>query len=83
MTGTFNLFARLSISRALNPATMSEQILRNSRGSIVGRIQSQGGKLVLKDARGSIKGYYEPNSNKTKNAQGSIVGTGNMLSTLL
>jgi len=83
MTGTFNLFARLAISRAQNPSTMSEQILKNSRGTIVGRIQSQGGKLVLKDARGSIKGFYEPNSNKTKNAQGSIVGTGNMLSTLL
>lgn len=62
---------------------MSEQILKDSRGSIIGRIQSQGGKFVLKDARGSIKGYYEPNSNKTKNAQGSIVGTGNLLTTLL
>ena len=36
---------------------MSEQILKDSRGSIIGRIQSQGGKFVLKDARGSIKGF--------------------------
>ncbi len=38
---------------------------------------------TLKDAKGFVKGTYDPKTNKTKDKRGFTVGTGNLLMTLL
>jgi len=63
---------------------MAEQILRDRRGIILGRIQTQAtGVQVARDTRGIIVGRYDPQSNITRNAQGLQVGQGNLLSSLI
>ena len=62
---------------------MANQVLRDSRGTKIGEIQETGGKLVIRDARGSKKVDYDPKTNTTRDARGTKVGTGNLLTTLL
>ena len=62
---------------------MANQVLRDSRGTKIGEIRETGGKLVIRDARGSKKGEYDPKTNTTRDARGTKVGTGNLLTTLL
>ncbi len=63
---------------------MSVQILKDKRGSTIGKISTaSNGVQKIKDARGSTKGSYDPRTNKTKDARGSTIGTGNLLTTLL
>lgn len=62
---------------------MSEQTLRDNRGTVIGSIKESNGKLVLRDARGTILGEYDPRSNQTRNNRGTIIGSGNLLTTLL
>ncbi len=54
---------------------MVEQILRDRRGIILGRIATQAtGVQVARDARGIIVGRYDPQSNITRDARGVQVG---------
>ncbi len=62
---------------------MSNQVLRDSRGAKIGEISQVGNKLVIRDARGAKKGEYDSATNTTRDARGSKVGTGNLLTTLL
>ena len=62
---------------------MANQVLRDSHGSKIGEIIESGGKLIIRDARGSKKGEYDPKSNVTRDAKGNKVGTGNLLTSLL
>jgi hypothetical protein len=63
---------------------MTEQVLKDNRGIVIGRIQADSsGVMVIKDHRGLIKGRYDPRTNITKDDRGIHVGTGNLLSSLL
>jgi len=63
---------------------MADQILKDSRGFIIGKISiASNGTQTIKDAKGFIRGTYDPKSNKTKDQRGFIVGTGNLLTSLL
>lgn len=62
---------------------MSEQTLRDRRGTVIGSIKEANGKLVLRDARGTIRGEYDPRTNQTRNDRGTVIGSGNLLGTLL
>ena len=62
---------------------MVNQILRGKRGEKLGEIKEQNGKLVLYDVRNSKKGEYDPKTNITRDTRNSIVGKGNLLTTLL
>ena len=62
---------------------MANQILRDNRGTKIGEIQESNGVLVIRDGRGTKKGEYDPKRNTTRDAKGTIVGTGNLLSSLL
>jgi len=63
---------------------MADQILKDKQGRTIGRISTaSNGVQTIKDAHGRRKGAYDPKSNKTKDAQGRSVGTGNLLTTLL
>ncbi len=63
---------------------MTEQNLRDSRGKMVGKMSTDSdGVQTILDAQGNIKGKYDPKSNETQDAQGVVVGPGNLLTTLL
>ncbi len=63
---------------------MARQTLKDSRHSVIGYIDTDSsGKQTITDASHSIKGYYDPKTNKTTDSRHSIVGTGNLLTTLL
>ena len=61
----------------------AEQELRDPRGKLLGRIKKVGGKLEIRDARGRLKGRYDPKTNETRDANGKLIGKGNLLATLL
>ena len=63
---------------------MAKQDLRDRNGNLLGTIDTKSdGKLELRDRQGNLKGTYDPKSNTTRNRQGNLVGTGNLLTTLL
>lgn len=63
---------------------MADQELRDRSGKLLGKIKElSGGKLEIRNESGTFKGTYDPKSNETRNSSGSLVGKGNMLSSLL
>ncbi len=63
---------------------MADQVLKDKRGFTIGKISTDSrGIQTIKDPRGFKKGTYDPKTNKTKDARGFSVGTGNLLTTLL
>ena len=63
---------------------MPDQQLRDSGGRLLGTIKTRSdGKLEIRDPGGSLKGTYDPRSNETRNAGGSLFGKGNLLAVLL
>ena len=58
--------------------------LRDRNGKVLGRMmQCQDSIVKMYSRTGSYLGYYDPKDNKTYNRDGSIVGTGNLLATLI
>ena len=63
---------------------MSVQTLKDKRGFTLGKISSaSNGVQTIKDKKGFKKGTYDPKTDKTKDARGFRVGSGNLLTTLL
>lgn len=63
---------------------MIKQVLKNSHFNIIEYIETRAdGKQVITDSHFAIKGYYDPKSNKTTDSHFRIVGTGNLLTSLL
>lgn len=63
---------------------MSEQVLRNKNGAVIGKITVDGyGVQTIWNSRGGRLGSYHPSHNVTKNKNGANVGYGNLLTTLL
>lgn len=63
---------------------MADKVLKDNRGYTIGKISTDStGKQTIRDARGYPKGSYDPKENKTKDARGYTIGTGNLLTTLL
>ena len=63
---------------------MATQTLKDRNHSIIGYIETRSdGTQVGKDRNHSIKGYYDPKQDVTKDRNHSIVGRGNLLSSLI
>jgi len=63
---------------------MSTQTLKDSSYRVIGYIETKSdGTQVIKDPSYRVKGYYDPRTNQTKDSSYRIVGTGNLLTTLL
>ncbi len=63
---------------------MANQQLRDRYGCLIGTILPlSGGRSEIRDAFGMLKGTFCPTTNQTRDAYGQLVGTGNMLSSLL
>ena len=63
---------------------MSEQLLRNRSGQVVGKITTKSdGKQEIRNSSGQIRGSYDPKRDETKDHMGKLVGKGNLLATLI
>lgn len=62
---------------------MADQVLKNSKGIIIGKIRERSGKLEILNPGGAIKGNYDPKRDETRDNTGRIIGKGNLLATLL
>ena len=62
---------------------MSEQILRDKHGNLLGYIKEEGNQLVIRDKHRNLLGYYDPKTNITRDKHRNNVGKGNLLTTLL
>lgn len=77
-------FRSCNITKSKESFKMADQVLKDARGFTIGKIStSSSGVHTIKDKRGFTKGTYDPKTNKTKDARGFSVGTGNLLTTLL
>jgi len=62
----------------------NSQELCDRNGTLLGRIsQTSSGIYEGRDKNGKLKGTYDPKTNKTFKAGGTLVGKGNMLSNLI
>ncbi len=62
---------------------MSGETLRDRIGNLIGRIEVDGNKRVLRDKVGTRLGEYSTSDNVTRDRNGTLVGTGDLLLTLL
>ena len=62
---------------------MSDQILKDKNNTVIGKIRTVGGVMKIYNKHNTFLGSYDPKSNKTKNKNQTVIGTGNLLTTLL
>ena len=62
---------------------MQEGYLYGKSGELLGQVQKSGDTYMLYSASGAFLGQYDSNSNFTYDVHGSLVGSGNLLGTLL
>ncbi len=63
---------------------MPQQTLKDRNNNTIGYIQTDSkGKQTIKDKNLVVKGYYDPETNVTKDRNHRVIGRGNLLATLL
>jgi hypothetical protein len=62
---------------------MERQYLRDRHGLIIGSREERGDRILGFDATGRIVGWYLLSDGRTRDADGMIVGTGDLLSSLI
>ncbi|OFY63262.1 MAG: hypothetical protein A3H98_07975 [Bacteroidetes bacterium RIFCSPLOWO2_02_FULL_36_8] len=64
---------------------MTEQILKDRHGKIIGRIKDDISRrnLEILNVYGKRLGTYNPRTNETRDFRGKIIGKGNLLTMLL
>jgi hypothetical protein len=63
---------------------MPQQTLKDRNNNTIGYIQTDSkGKQTIKDKNLVVKGYYDPETNVTKDKNHRVIGRGNLLATLL
>ena len=60
---------------------MTQQELRDKSGKLLGKIETNGQRQTLRDGCGRLLGTYD--GVQTRDAQGRLVGNGNLLASLL
>lgn len=63
---------------------MATDFIKDSQGAVLGSIETDyAGEQVLRDAQGTIKGYYDPLTDHTRGPDKRILAKGNVLRTLI
>ncbi len=62
---------------------MANEVLRDRNGAKIAEIETNGSKRILRDRYGSKLGEYDSRENKTRDRRGSLIGSGDVLPTLL
>jgi hypothetical protein len=80
LMGTGNLL----VGRIDKGSRTDRDVLRDKNGFQLGEISvGQDGRETLRDRNGFKLGEYDPKNNQTRDKNGSLVGTGNLLPALL
>lgn len=62
---------------------MPGDVLRDRNGNKIAEIETYGTKRILRDKVGNKLGEYDQRDNKTRDKHSNVVGTGDLLLTLL
>ncbi|MEO0008595.1 MAG: hypothetical protein RJA20_2791 [Bacteroidota bacterium] len=63
---------------------MAQQTLKDRNNNTIGYILTDAkGRQTIKDKNMVVKGYYDPETNVTKDKNLRVVGRGNLLATLI
>jgi hypothetical protein len=62
---------------------MARQELRDRHGRLMGWREQANSRIEGRDASGALRGWFEPGVNQTRDATGTLVGTGDLLSSLI
>jgi hypothetical protein len=61
---------------------MSTEIVKD--GQVIGYVETRSdGKLMAKDTRNRIRGYYDSKTNETRDFTYKVVGQGNLLAAMV
>jgi hypothetical protein len=66
-----------------NTSMSNPDYLRDKYGNIVGQIWAGGSRCMLRDKYGNLLGWYDHETNWTRDRYGNPVGRDNLLTTLL
>lgn len=62
----------------------NDQVLRNQLGFVLATITTdRNGVQTIKDPLGKVLGTYDPKTNITRNYLSQVIGTGNLLTSLI
>jgi hypothetical protein len=64
-------------------AMSARELLRDPYGTIIGQIVVDGTRQTLRDRYGYLLGWYDSSNDLTHDQYGTIIGRGNLLTTLL
>ena len=63
---------------------MTVETLKDGANNVLGSIETKpDGSQVLRDARGAVRGYYDPSTDHTRGPDMRILAKGNVLRTLI
>jgi hypothetical protein len=62
---------------------MGNEVLRDRLGNVIAQIEVNGYKRILRDKVGNKLGEYDSRDNKTRDKYSNVVGSGDLLMTLL
>lgn len=62
---------------------MAKQYLRNRSGALVGWTDTNGSRTTARDRAGFLVGTYDQGPNQTRDRGGRLIGTGNLLASLI
>ena len=68
---------------ALRETSVRSYALRDRSGVLLGWIEPRGRLIQAKDKKGSVVGWYDARQNVTRDRNGTVVGTGDLLSALI
>jgi len=57
--------------------------LRSPNGQLLGTLHQENGYTILRDKHNNKLGAYNPRTNDTRDANGRLIGRGDLLGTLL
>lgn len=75
--------AILKARAALREGSLRAYPLRDRNDVLLGWIEPRGRLIQAKDKNGSVVGWYDPRQNVTRDRNGVLVGTGDLLSALV
>lgn len=63
---------------------MADKEIRDRSGTLIARTRDiANGRTELRDSYGTVLGFYDSVRDETRNSSGSLIGSGNLLMTLL
>ncbi len=62
---------------------MIRQDLRDRHGMLIGWRETRSDRIEGRDASGQLRGWYDRHNDETRNADGMLVGNGDILSGLI